>query len=160
MIGSDKENALIIIKPGAIAMQAKTLLSALAITIIVALFLGYFGEILLYVIALIWVIALALCASAEISKKFKRIILEEGQAIAESGLITKEIIHADYDRITSVNMRQDPIERLFKVGTIEIDTAGTEKIEVKMGGIKEEDMKRIASIVDKKGGAYRNEQAQ
>ncbi|MEK6978785.1 MAG: PH domain-containing protein [Candidatus Micrarchaeota archaeon] len=153
------EKTITIIKPGALALQIKILLFALAVTIIIGLFWGYFGDVLLYVIALVWIIALALCASAEISKKFKRIILEEGQAIAESGIITKETFHADYDRITSVNMKQDPIERMLKVGTIEIDTAGTEKIEVRMGGITEEDMKKIVSIIDKKGGAYRTEQA-
>ena len=53
----------------------------------------------------------------------------------ETGLIARNTIEVRIGDVRSVNMKQGVFERLFKVGTIKIAAAGTDKYEVVLKGI-------------------------
>ncbi|UCE12583.1 MAG: PH domain-containing protein [Candidatus Heimdallarchaeota archaeon] len=69
-------------------------------------------------------------------------IVHGHEIVVHKGLINKTEKHVPYRTVTNINMRTGPFDRLFRIGTIEIQTAGgrglaiDETAEEKLEGIK------------------------
>ena len=59
------------------------------------------------------------------------------RVIHEFTFLSRKISSTTYDKIQDIHMTQNLIERIFGIGTIHINTAGTHFIEIKFKGIKE-----------------------
>ena len=51
------------------------------------------------------------------------------------GLLNKKVMFIPYGRITNLRVNRSILERLFMLGNVEIDTAGTHNVEVMMWNI-------------------------
>jgi membrane protein YdbS with pleckstrin-like domain len=50
--------------------------------------------------------------------------IHEDKVIMHSGVITRSLTHVPFQMITNLKLRRTPLDRLFKLGTIDIQTAG------------------------------------
>jgi membrane protein YdbS with pleckstrin-like domain len=50
--------------------------------------------------------------------------IHEDKVIMHAGVITRSMTHVPFQMITNLRLRRDPLDRLFKLGTIDIQTAG------------------------------------
>ena len=56
-------------------------------------------------------------------------------AISKRGLIGSHVVTANYDKITDITFTQGILGRIFKIGTIHINTAGTHLHEIQFKSI-------------------------
>jgi membrane protein YdbS with pleckstrin-like domain len=73
--------------------------------------------------------------------KSMEFIVHGHEIVVKKGLINKSEKHVPYRTVTHIDMRSGPFDRLFNIGTIEIQTAGgkhtlDEQAEEKLEGIK------------------------
>jgi membrane protein YdbS with pleckstrin-like domain len=50
--------------------------------------------------------------------------IHEDMVIMHAGVITRSMTHIPFQMITNLKLRRSPLDRLFKLGTIDIQTAG------------------------------------
>ena len=50
--------------------------------------------------------------------------IHEDKVIMHAGVITRSTTHIPFQMITNLKLRRSPLDRLFKLGTIDIQTAG------------------------------------
>ncbi|MEM7280983.1 MAG: PH domain-containing protein [Pseudomonadota bacterium] len=68
------------------------------------------------------------------------------QIQVQSGILSKKRTSIDHDRIQGINVTQNPIFRLARVFTIELDTAGSAKEEVSLPGVSQPVLDLLRSI--------------
>jgi putative membrane protein len=74
----------------------------------------------------------------------------EGLSV-HKGLFNKKVMFIPYARITNLRVNRGIMERIFGLGSLEIDTAGTGIVEVYMGGIPSGQLERLNEAVQGKG---------
>jgi membrane protein YdbS with pleckstrin-like domain len=50
--------------------------------------------------------------------------IHDDEVIMHAGVITRSVTHVPFQMITNLKVRRSPLDRLFKLGTIDIQTAG------------------------------------
>lgn len=81
-----------------------------------------------------------------VKTKNTTLIVTDKRTILQTGLLsrhTNEVVHV---HIRNIQIQQNPIERLFNIGTLKIASAGTGDIEISVSGIPGPN--RIKSIID------------
>ena len=66
--------------------------------------------------------------------------------IIRRGILSKRVQQTRIDRVQNVNTRQSPIDRLFRVGAVDFDTAGTDDSDFTFDGVN--DPAGVATAVD------------
>lgn len=69
------------------------------------------------------------------------------ELIIEKGLFQKTRLNIPFDRIQTINFRQNPIHRFFKVVSLEIDTAGSKGKEFSITALDKEKAETIRSFL-------------
>ncbi len=83
--------------------------------------------ILVYIFLIIPLILFYFLFYIKISNEF---VFTSNRVIVKKGWIGTKTISAKYNRITDINVSQSLIERIFKTGTLSINTAGSEGYEL------------------------------
>jgi len=68
------------------------------------------------------------------------------------GLLNKKTTYVPYERVTNVHINRSLLERVFMLGTLQIDTAGTNMVEISMRNIPSQYLDKIAKSVHRKLG--------
>lgn len=66
------------------------------------------------------------------------------------GLLNKRVMFIPYGRITNLRINRGILERIFMLGSVEVDTAGTNTVEVVMGNIPSHYLGRLQEAVQGK----------
>jgi membrane protein YdbS with pleckstrin-like domain len=53
--------------------------------------------------------------------------IHEDRVIVHTGVITRSVIHVPFQMITDIKVRRSPLDRLFKLGSIDIQTAAKDE---------------------------------
>jgi len=96
--------------PGASVLLAEVMDPVIAVVIVIALH-----------IALLWV---ALALGAAYVRRLRYEIQEDG-VIVHAGIITKSVKRVPFRTVTNLKVTRGPIERLFGLGSLHVETAGT-----------------------------------
>ncbi len=78
--------------------------------------------------------------------KFKYHLLDD-EVIINKGILKKTNLNVPFDRIQAINTNQTLLHRIFKVASIEIDTAGSKNNEIKIDAIDLETASALKSFV-------------
>lgn len=78
-------------------------------------------------------------------------VKDEGLSV-HKGLFNKKVMFIPYARITNLRINRSVVERLFRLGNVEIDTAGTHDIEVTMWNIPSHYLGRLQEAVQGRHG--------
>lgn len=89
-----------------------------------------------FILGFLLVIPLALGIYSEVMRRETTYYFTDRKIIEENGLIDKNYKTIDYDRIQNVTLDEDIEERIFSVGDIVVNTAGTDRAEQRLNGLK------------------------
>ena len=97
-------------------------------------FVGFIGAVL---INLVWLIPVLLV----IPPYYRSLQYEihDDEIIVRAGVITKTVKHIPFRTVTNLEVKQGPFDRLFGIGTLNIQTAGmggTSAAEESLGGLR------------------------
>lgn len=67
----------------------------------------------------------------------------DAQFILKKGYIKRKVLHIPLERIQNVSANQNLLQRLFRIYTVEVDTAGSAQKELKIYSVNEEQLKAL-----------------
>ena len=112
----------------------------------------FLEHILLTVLAAIWLVGLVYILLAFLSAKFHTVILDQNTITYNSGILSIRKIILPYSRITEASFNQSLLQRIFSVGTLNVDTAGGANMAIHVNDIHYSDLKRILSEINRRSG--------
>ncbi len=77
---------------------------------------------------------------------FTRFTITSDRLTIERGILSKHVQQTRIDRVQNVNTRQSAIDRLFRVGSVDFDTAGTDGSDFTFDGVN--DPATVVTAVD------------
>lgn len=95
------------------------------------------GYILGAILIFLFFIGILIIILVELVRRGNTYFITNKRVIHEFTFLSRKISSTTYDKIQDIHMTQNIIERIFGIGTIHINTAGTHFIEIKFKGIKE-----------------------
>ena len=111
------------------------------------------GEIVILfgVFLFIWLVIMILVA-IWIPAAFKALeyTIDDDGVKMHGGVVWKKFVTVPYSKITNVDITRGPLQRLFNIGTIHVQTAGAagkqgEKAELKLAGIR--DLEKVREVI-------------
>ena len=97
--------------------------------------------------SIIVVLAVISIVAAFVRAKVQYIDIDDEGITMHAGLFNKKTTYVPYERVTNVQIHRSFVERLFLLGTLQIDTAGTNRVEIIMHNISSQYLDRIAKSV-------------
>ena len=121
---------------------------------------GYlnFGEIALYIFFAAEVLIVVLTiADGYIYERFNEIDVSDTSVAIKKGVLSVRSIVVPYSKITDMNIKRSFLDRILRVGLLEINTAGSEKMEVVFPNVRKEDLLYITKVFREKGAKHGTE---
>lgn len=123
------------IHPNPIVGQAKAIVFVLVFSIILYLAREHFNGHFLLLLAIAWALAIAAIVLLYILNLFISLEVGESDLLYRKGILNTKKVLVPYSRITDTRYAQSLAERIFGVGTLEVDTAGDSSISIIMPGV-------------------------
>ncbi|MBN2478421.1 PH domain-containing protein [Candidatus Micrarchaeota archaeon] len=142
--------SLLKIKPTPKVQFIQILLSAVILTLLVHFLRSFLGTLTGMLYIGIWVLAVLLGAVAFVVHYFKEIEVEEDHMAVRTGVINSSHVWINYSNVTNVTVRKNLLERIMGVGTLEVDTSGTNKVEVIMSDLNSKDLEDVMKLLKEK----------
>lgn len=98
----------------------------------------------------IWGVVALFIIAAFIRAKIQYIDVNSEGVTMHAGLINKKTNYAPYSKIDNVKIDRNLIERVFFLGTLGIDTAASDQIEIQMANVPSHYLTRIQAYIQKK----------
>ena len=105
---------------------------------------GFLGLITIFILAVPGIIYVII---ANLVRKGNKYYITNKRSIHEFTFLSRKISWTSYDKIQDVHLTQSLIERMFNIGTIHMNTAGSNRIEVVFKGVKHP--RAIKNYIDK-----------
>jgi uncharacterized membrane protein YdbT with pleckstrin-like domain len=112
----------------------------------------YIERIFITLLLALWLIGLAFVLVAFLRAKFHTITLDENTLTYNSGILSLRRIVLPFSRITEASYTQDLVQRIFGVGTLNVDTAGGSDVAIHVHDIKYKDLKMILDDINRRSG--------
>ncbi|VVC04886.1 Bacterial PH domain protein [Candidatus Bilamarchaeum dharawalense] len=138
-------------RPTPIVQVVKFILIAIFVSLILLFLRDYIPTIFPPLILALWLITLFYILVAYIRTKTRSIVLDEESITYTSGLFTVHKVILHYFKITEVTYTQDIVQRLFGIGTINMDTAGGNTIAIHVVDLRINDIKKTIQQINEKG---------
>ncbi len=132
-----------IIRPTAKVNHIIIIICAVIASIIVLVASEIIGGVLISLFV-IWALAIILWLTASVAEKFKTIELGEGGLTVKTGVLSIKTTIIAYKQIANLHIKQGLLDRIFGVGTVELDTSGTNRVEIIIRSVGKEDLERIS----------------
>jgi len=137
--------------PHPIVAILKIFLTMVALSFFVFNFRSMLGSIYLLLIIVFWIIALFFMLMSFVSSRTHTITLDENTISYRSGVLATRNVVLSYGKITEASYFQGPIQRIFGVGTLNVDTAGGSDIAIRVNDIRHSDVKQLLGNINAKG---------
>ena len=85
--------------------------------------------------------------AAFVRAKIQYIDIDDEGITMHTGLFNKKTTYVPYERVTNVQIHRSFVERLFMLGTLQVDTAGTHQKEIVMENIPAQYLNKLAKGV-------------
>lgn len=106
---------------------------------------------------IVWVLAGVSGVISFIKAKIQYIDVDDEGITLHKGLFNKKTTYVPYERITNINVDHNFIDRVFMLGTLKVDTAGTTKTEITMGSIPNKYLEKMSGCISGYIGKKRHE---
>jgi putative membrane protein len=113
-------------------------------------------DLLMIGLLILWAIGGLAILSAYLSTRFITLDVKEDEVVYIIGVLSVRRKHIPYAKITDVSMQQSFIERIFGLGTLEIDTAGGPGTEIMMPSMPLNTLQRVMDEIKEEAKNYRN----
>ena len=138
--------------PHPIVGATKILIMTIILTALVIVMRDLLERILLPIIAALWLIGIVFIIVAFIASRFQTLTLEENGMLYHSGILSTRRILLSYAKITETSYTQGLVQRIFGVGTLNVDTAGGAMVAIRMNDVRHAELKKILHEIKLKGG--------
>ncbi len=142
-----------VIHPNPVVKIAKALLVAVLLTVALYVLRDYTHDAFGWALALIWGIALLSCLLAFISTMFVTLEISENDLVFKKGILAVKTVLVPYNRVSDTRYNQSIVERLFGVGTLEVETASESGVAIRIPAVRYDDVKGIMQSVTGSSGA-------
>ena len=136
--------------PSAKGMIAKVVIGALALSVLIVLGKEILGNLFLLAGAGVWGIAILLALLARGVHLFKTIEIGENNVKLLIGVMNRQSTIIPYNRVTHVRTTHTLFQRVLGLGTLEIDTAGSDMVEVRLADIPNKYLEQILKNLEEK----------
>lgn len=82
-----------------------------------------------------------------VKRIFTKFTITSDRLTIERGILSKRVQQTRIDRVQNVNTRQSVLDRLFRVGAVDFDTAGTDDSDFTFDGVN--DPANVVAAVDR-----------
>ena len=100
------------------------------------------------------IVAISIAVSF-VKAKIQYIDVDSEGVTMHAGLLNKKTVYVPYERVTNIHINRSLLERIFMLGTLQIDTAGTNVKEINMRNIPSQYLDKIAKSVHRSLGKGR-----
>ncbi len=138
------------IHPNPIVGQVKVILFAILLSAILILARDYVQSIYLSALIAVWAISIVYCALLALVEQFISLDIGDADLLYKKGILSMKTVLIPYSKITDARFNQTLIDRLFGVGTMELDTAGSDGIALTVHGLSHIDADEILTHVRRK----------
>ncbi len=132
-----------IIRPTAKVNHLIIVICAIIASLIVFVVFEKIGDMLMPLFV-IWAFAIILWLTASVVEKFTSIEIGESALTVKSGVLSIKTTLISYKQIANLHIKQGLFERIVGVGTVELDTSGTNRVEIIMRNIKKDDLDKLS----------------
>ncbi len=138
--------------PHPIVAVTKVVLMAILLTILLFVMRDVVERILSTLLISLWAVAFVFVVISFIAARFHTITLEENSITYNSGILSLRRIVLPYAKITEASYTQTLLQRVFGVGTLNIDTAGGNNVAIHIHDIRYGHLRKILDEINAKGG--------
>ncbi|MCI0503729.1 PH domain-containing protein [Candidatus Micrarchaeota archaeon] len=138
--------------PHPIVAVTKVVMMTVLLSILVLVMRELLERILYPLMASLWLVGIVFILVAYLASRFQTLTLEENSMLFQSGILATRRIMLPYSKITETSYVQGLVQRVFGVGTLNVDTAGGGNMAIHMPDVKHDDLKRILAEIRAKGG--------
>jgi putative membrane protein len=98
----------------------------------------------------IWGLAIFYIIISFVRAKIQYIDIDSEGITMHTGLVNKKTRYVPYERIDNIKVDRNIIERIFFLGSLGVDTAGSNQVEIQMRDIPSHYLDRMISSVQKR----------
>ena len=139
-----------IIHPNPIVSQVKIIFFAFLVSVLLYLGQNYFQQIFIQALAAVWIAAIGYCVLLTIIEQFISLEIGDSDLIYKKGILSMKTTLIPYNKITDTRFNQTLVERIFGLGTLEVDTAGSDQIAIIVKGFHHLDADEVLRHVRKR----------
>ncbi len=141
-----------IIHPAIRIQQAKTLLYAFAVTVLLFLASDFFKDSLLIAIAAVWILSIIGMIYYQITRSFRSVEITENSFVIKKGIFTSVADSIPFSKVTGIHVRRSLIQRFMGTASVGIDIVGP-GIEFDLGVYAVSDTELLKSALESKGAS-------
>jgi len=138
--------------PYPVVRVIKIFISVVILSLLLYAVQGYIERIWTILLLAVWLLGIASGMIAIISAKFHTITLDESSMVYQSGILSTRRVVIPYAKVTEASYTQDLIQRIFGIGTLNVDTAGGSNVAIHVLDIKHSHLILILEDIRRKGG--------
>ncbi len=138
--------------PYPIVRVINILASTLFLSALIYVFMDYVERIWMTLMAAVWLLGAVSVMASLVSVKFHTLTLDESGLVYQSGVLSTRRIVIPYAKVTEASYHQNLVQRIFGVGTLNVDTAGGSFMAIHMYDVKHSHLMLILDDVRRRGG--------
>ncbi len=110
----------------------------------------YIQALYMNAVAAVWLLGLAACVFAYIGSRFTTLEIRDKDLLFKRGVFAVKTVLVPYNRITDTRYVQSLVERVLGLGTLEVETASESGVAIRIGGVRDADVRDIMGNVSSK----------
>jgi putative membrane protein len=114
------------------------------------------GNLMVLIVLLFWAIAILKMLAIFLESRYHVVTMDENSITYKMGIISHHSMVLPYMKISEASFSQGIVQRLFKVGTLRLDTAGGSRMAIYVPDVRYDDLKKIVREVKEKSGKVDN----
>jgi membrane protein YdbS with pleckstrin-like domain len=138
--------------PNPIVAAVGYFIMAIFLSLALYFFREYIGEFFLLAVAIVWLMALIKVSLRYAHAKFELITLDENSMKYTRGILFQKNIILPYAKVTEAKYAQTPLQRIFGVGTLNVDSAGGAAVAIHVFDVNKSDIELIIKEINEKSG--------
>lgn len=138
--------------PYPIVGVTKSVIIALFLGAVIFVLQGFLGLLAIPLFLAVAGISLLMIILAFTAARFHTLTIEESSISYQTGVLSTHSVVLPYPKITEASFTQGLIQRIFGVGTLNLDTAGGSVVAIHISDIKRSDIEEVMKEVKTKGG--------
>jgi len=142
-----------ILHPNPIIDQARAIIFALILSVVLYLIREYIPELFVPALALTWIVAISAALFFYIVMRFISLEIGEKDIMYRKGIFAVKTTLVPYSKVTDARYNQSLLERILGLGTLEVETASESGIAIRMQGVRYDDVEAIMKNVREKSEA-------
>jgi len=146
------------IHPNPIVGQVKVLLLLLLISALYVFLQGFSKLFSDPLILIAWGIGILSIIYLSIAARFISLDIGENDLLFKRGILSIRTSLVPFAKVTDARYSQTIAERIFSVGTLEVDTAGSNNVAIYIPSVPFRDLERVIETVRAKRGDEKNEE--